>query len=127
MVYVNDLVDDLITLPYLFADDTSLFTVIDPVDPEISFNQINRDLDVLNEWAITWRVTFNATKTVYMIVTNKPADVVYPDLYLDGVKLKKVNSHKHLGVTLTNNMKWGVHIDSAISKANKRLNGIRRI
>ena len=24
-------------------------------------------------------------------------------------------------------MKWGVHIDAAISKANKRLNGVRRI
>ena len=127
LVYVNDLVDDLITLPYLFADDTSLFTVIDPINPEITFNQINRDLEVLNEWSTCWRVTFNATKTVYMIISNKSANVVYPDLYLNGIKLTKVTSHKHLGVTLTSNMKWGVHIDAAISKANKRLNGIRRI
>ncbi len=127
LIYVNDLVDELITTPYLFADDTSLFTVIDPIDYEITFNQINRDLQVLAEWARQWRVTYNASKTVYMIVSNKSVSPVYPDLYLNRVKLKKVSSHKHLGVTLTSDMKWGVHIDAAISKANKRLNGIRRI
>ncbi len=62
-----------------------------------------------------------------MVVTNKVSDPQYPDLYLNGTKLQKVHSHKHLGVTLTSNMKWGVHIDAAIAKANKRLNGIRRI
>ena len=127
LVYVNDLVDDLICTPYLFADDTSLFTVIDPIDYHITFDQINRDLQVLSEWASRWRVTYNALKTVYMIVSNKNPGSNYPDLYLDGIKLQRVNSHKHLGVTLTHNMKWGVHIDAAISKANKRLNGIRRI
>ncbi len=126
-VNVNDLVDDLITLPYLFADDTSLFTVIDPIDTEITFNQINRDLQVLHEWSFRWRVTFNASKTVYMVISNKPNPPDYPDLYLNRVKLKKVSSHKHLGIILTHNMKWGIHIDDAISKANKRLNGIRRI
>ncbi len=128
LIYVNDLVDDLISLPYLFADDTSLFKIIDPVDPDTTFRQLNRDLSVLSEWAWQWRVTFNASKTVYMIVSNKPVGSInYPDLYLDGVKLTKVNSHKHLGVTLTHNMKWGIHLDAAICKANKRLNGIRRI
>ena len=51
LVHVNDLVDDLICTPYLFADDTSLFTIIDPVDSHITFNQLNRDLQVLSDWA----------------------------------------------------------------------------
>ncbi len=127
LVYVNDLVDDLISTPYLFADDTSLFMTIDPLNVDRTFNQVNRDLSLLSEWAWQWRVTFNASKTVYMIITNKTQDQNYPDLYLDGTKLTKVISHKHLGVTLTHNMKWGIHIDAAISKANKRLHGIRRI
>ncbi len=127
LVYVNDLVDDLISTPYLFADDTSLFMTIDPLNVDRTFNQVNRDLSLLSEWAWQWRVTFNASKTVYMIITNKTQDQNYPDLYLDGTKLTKVISHKHLGVTLTHNMKWGIHIDAAISKANIRLHGIRRI
>ncbi len=68
LIYVNDLVDDLITTPYLFADDTSLFMEIDPADHFITFDQMNRDLQVLSDWARLWRVTFNASKTVYMIV-----------------------------------------------------------
>ena len=82
---------------------------------------------VLHEWSVRWEVTFNERKTVYMINSNKPNPPEYPDPYLNGIKLSKVTAHKHLGVHLTHNMKWGVHIDEAISKANKRLNGIRRI
>ncbi len=105
LIYVNDLVDDLIATPYLFADDTSLFMEIDSSDFYITFDQLNRDLQVLSDWARLWRVTFNAAKTVYMIISNKTNGPEYPDLYLDGVKLTKVQSHKHLGVTLTHNMK----------------------
>ncbi len=83
----------------------------------LTFNQIIRDPQVLSDWAHQWRVTYNALKTVYMIVINKIPEPVYQDLYLDGIKLQRVNSHKHLGVTLTSNMKSGTHIDSAISKA----------
>ena len=48
-------------------------------------------------------------------------------LSLNNVKLNRVQSHKHLGVTLSHDMKWNPHIDLAINKATKRLNGIRRI
>ncbi len=78
---------------------------IDPSDYYITFDQMNRDLQVLSDWARLWRVTFNASKTVYMIISNRTNGPEYPDLYLDGIILIKVKSHKHLGVTLTHNMK----------------------
>ncbi len=102
LAYINDLVDDLETTPYLFADDT------------------------LDKWAAQWRVTFNASKTVYMIVSNR-RNVVYPNLKLSGVNLTRVYDHKHLGMVFSHDMKWGAHIDSILQKAFNRLNGIRRI
>ncbi len=126
LAYINDLVDDLETTPYLFADDTSLFCPIDPKNMQVSFDSINRDLATLDKWAAQWRVTFNASKTVYMIVSNR-RNVVYPSLELSGVQLTRVYDHKHLGMVFSHDMKWGAHIDSVLQKAFSRLNGIRRI
>ncbi len=78
-------------------------------------------------WASQWRVNYNASKTVYMIVSNKKVPVAYPDLFLNGHVLTKVNSHKHLGITLSKDMSWNLHIDAIIKKAASRLSGIRRI
>ena len=126
LVYVNDLVDDLQTTPYLFADDTSLLATINPRDPGSTFADINTDLCTLSNWANQWRVTFNASKTVYMVISNKSKVPRYPDLFLHGEKLTKVTSHKHLGVTLTSNMTWNLHIDAALKKAASRLSNIRK-
>ena len=42
LVYINDLTDDLSSNAKLFADDTSLFSVIHDVDT--SANELNNDL-----------------------------------------------------------------------------------
>ena len=42
LVYINDLADDLSSNAKLFADDTSLFSVIHDVDT--SANELNNDL-----------------------------------------------------------------------------------
>ncbi len=118
---------DLETTPYLFADDTSLLEVINPRNDAESFAKINRDLYVLSNWASQWRVNYNASKTVYMIISNKNNNRVYPNLYLNGQILTKVTSHKHLGITLAKDMTWNLHIDAIIKKAASRLSGIRRI
>ncbi len=53
--------------------------------------------------------------------------MVYPDLYLHGQLLNRVETHKHLGITFSSDMKCTAHIESVLSKAFSRLNGIRRI
>ena len=50
LIYINDLSDDLITNVKLFADDTSLFSVIHDVNR--SANNLNNDLSKINDWAI---------------------------------------------------------------------------
>ncbi len=61
-----------------------------------------------------------------MIISNRK-NVVYPGLYLHGQLLNRVETHKHLGITFSSDMKWTAHIESVLSKAFSRLNGIRRI
>ena len=42
LIYINDLPDNLVSNPMLFADDTSLFSTV--TDPNVTANQINNDL-----------------------------------------------------------------------------------
>ena len=49
LVYINDLVDNISSDAKLFADYTSLFTVV--YDENIATEQLNRDLKIIAEWA----------------------------------------------------------------------------
>ena len=49
LIYINDLVDGLSSEAKLFADDTSLFTIV--YDENIAASQLNKDLKVISEWA----------------------------------------------------------------------------
>ena len=48
LVYINDLVDDISSDAKLFADDTSLFTIV--YDEITSANQLDRNLKLISEW-----------------------------------------------------------------------------
>ena len=49
LISINDLVDNISSEAILFADDTSLFTVVYDVD--IAANKLNRDLEIISTWA----------------------------------------------------------------------------
>ena len=57
LVYINDLSNGLKSNPKLFADDTSLFSVIHDVNS--SQIDLNEDLDKLNNWEYQWKMSFN--------------------------------------------------------------------
>ena len=60
LAYINDLVDNASSEAKLFADDTSLFTVVYAVD--IATDKLNGDLDVISNWAHQWKMQFNPDK-----------------------------------------------------------------
>ena len=49
LIYINDLSNDIITSVKLFADDTSLFSVLNVVNTFA--NNLNNDLNKINDWA----------------------------------------------------------------------------
>ena len=57
LVYINDLAVGLKCNVKLFADDTSLFTVVE--DANTAANDMNHDLDLIGQWAHAWRMSFN--------------------------------------------------------------------
>ena len=109
----------------LFADDTSLFEII--TDPITTFARINNDLEKLNTWSHSWLVTFNPTKTKYMIFSKKLVKTNHPPLILDGKIINQVSYHCQLGIVLHEQMQWHNHVNKICETAGKRLSAMIRI
>ena len=48
-------------------------------------------------------------------------------MIFDGVNIKFVSQHKHLGLTLSENMKWKAHIDSILTSASRIIGIMRKL
>ena len=57
LIYINDLSDGLTTNARLFADDVSLFPVVENIN--LLGTNLNNDLSKINAWANHWKVTYN--------------------------------------------------------------------
>ena len=125
LIYVNDIVCDIESDILLFADDTSILENIS--DYDISFEKINRDLNKLSVWSNQWLVSFNPTKTKYIIFSKKRMKIAHPPLYLGNQLLDEVSKHKQLGVTFNEKMTFDDHINENCSKAMKRITVLKRI
>ena len=101
LIYINDLPNKLKSNAKLFADDTSLFTIVK--DENESANVLNNDLSLISEWAFNWKMLFNPDPT-------KPAQEVFfprkkktqnhPTLSLNNIQVERASSQKHLGLIL---------------------------
>ena len=75
LIYINDLPDGLESTVKLFADNTSLFSTV--CDPNISGDQLDKDLKKISDWEYKWKMIFNldiskqAQEVVFSKQTNK--------------------------------------------------------
>ena len=61
LVYINDLENGIRSSIKLFADDTSLFSIVK--DPVTSADELNEDLQLISQWALQWKMSFNPDST----------------------------------------------------------------
>ena len=57
LIYINNLPDNLSSNPKLFADDTSLFSVVHDINQ--SRINLNDDLEKVSNWTFQWKMSFN--------------------------------------------------------------------
>ena len=53
-----------------------------------------------------------------MQLTNKRYSKIQDNYTLEGTELENIESIKYLGVTITNDLKWDIHISNVCTKAN---------
>ena len=124
LLFINDIVNDIGSNIRLFADDTSLFIIVN--NPHDAATCLNSDLDKITRWAATWLVTFNPSKTNALLLSRK-LDTLHPPLFMQHVQIQEVNSHKHLGIYLSDDCSWHQHINYIKDKAWSRINIMRKL
>ena len=68
-IFVNDIVNEINTDIKLFADDTSLYLIVD--NPNDTAFLLNQDLHQIQRWSEKWLVKFNPNKTETMVISSK--------------------------------------------------------
>ena len=84
LIYINDLSDGLTANPKLFADDTSLFSVIHNINS--TANDLNSDLMKISNWAFQWKMRFNPDpkkQAQEVIFSRKINKTDHPPLYFN--------------------------------------------
>ena len=124
IIYINDVAENIESDILIFADDTSLLasgkSTLD------TSKILNRDLEKISVWSSKWKVSFNADKSK-QVVFSKYNHNHSPLLILNHKSICKVDTHKHLGLYLSYNLDWSVHIYNVCLKANRKLAVLRRV
>ena len=122
LVYINDLERNIKSNIKFFVDDTMLFSIVK--DPEISANNQNHDLDIIQQWAYEWKMEFNPDPTKQaneVLFSCKRSSPYHPQLIFNGIAVAKVNDQKHLGLILDSRLSLEKHINEKIIKAKKNV------
>ena len=107
LIYINDLPDDLSTTAKLFADDTSIFSIVQNVS--ISASHLNNDLSKIKNWAFQWKMSFNpdpSKQAQEVIFSHKIQKTCHPFIYFNDKSVKQIPSQKHLGLILDNKLNF---------------------
>ena len=128
LIYINDLPEALESSVKLLADDTSLFSTV--YDPNMSADQLDKDLKKKLEWAYKWKIIFNsdsskpAQEVIFSRKTNK---INHPTITFNTVPVARAPCQKHVGLYLDEKLNFNHHINVKISKTNKGIGIIKRL
>ena len=128
LIYINDLPDNLISNSKLFADDTSLFSVIN--DKHLSANKLNQDLNRINNWAFQWKMSFNpdpSKQAQEVIFSRKLQKSTHPTLSFNNNTVTQSVTQKHLGMLLDTKLDFQGHLKSIFNKVNKTIGLLRKL
>ena len=120
--------DELKSNAKLFADDTSLFAIVN--DKNESANILNDDLTLISKWAYNWKMLFNPdpSKPAQEVLFSRKSQIQnHPTVRLNNVQVERTTYQKHLGIILDEKLNFKQHIDSVISKVNKGISVIKKL
>ena len=102
------------------ADDTNISTQ-GKTWTEIQ-DCLNTDLENVDQWLISNKLTFNKKQTEYMIVGSRQRMsniTTKPKIVLGDSAIERVTKAKTLGVIIDENLSWNDQIQNIVTKASK--------
>ena len=128
LIYINDLPNELKSNAKLFADDTSLYTIVK--DKNESANILNNDLQLISKWGYQWKMLFNPDpkKPAQEVLFSRKKQLQnHPNISLNNIQVERLGHQKHLGLILDEKLNFKKHDDGAISKVNKGISVIKKL
>jgi hypothetical protein len=111
----------------MFADDTNLFCKgQSSADIEC---KLNCDLNNIQKWLISNKLTLNLTKTEYMLIgSQQRLDKILetPNILYGEHQIKRVREKTFLGLTIDDQLKWNRHNDEQCKKISKSIALLRK-
>ena len=98
LIYINDFSDNLTSNAKLFADDTSLFSVVHSVNT--SAKELTDDLKKVNDWLFHWKISFNPDPSIEakkVIFSHKSKRSNHPPLVFNNNHVSQTYFQKHVG------------------------------
>ena len=129
LIFINDLPLEILSPLSLFADDSKIFTRIISEKNRSKTNNVNgneilqRDLNVIREWASKWKMEFNVDKCKVMHIGRANPKHSYN---MGGTELTVTTEEKDLGVLVDDELDFDKHIRAIVNKANRVLGMIKR-
>ena len=117
LIYINDLPNGLNSNAKLFADDTSLFSVVHNISD--SANLLKSDLSKIDECALQWKMGFNPDPTKQaqeIIFSRKTSQRNHPGLMFNNSIVNVTTIHKYLGMIFDSKLSSDKHLKSVLKK-----------
>ena len=123
VLYINDIMDNINSNGFLFADDTKIFRAIScQEDADI----LQSDIEKLEDWAKKWLLNFHPDKC-HVLTLRRFEHIMYTKRYIICSKeMEHVFEEKDLGIIIDSELTFHSHISNQIRKANAIVGLIRR-
>ncbi|XP_043212418.1 uncharacterized protein LOC122376591 [Amphibalanus amphitrite] len=78
---------------------------------------LQEDLNTIEQYAQQWAITFSSSKTITQTFSTRN-NYTSPQLQFNGQLISKTDTHKHLGLTLSEDLRFKTHVTTIIQKIN---------
>ena len=124
VIYINDFQNASKVFQFImYADDTTLTCCVDTIQSNNIDKVINEELNKVNYWLVTNKLSLNFNKTKYMQFHKAPKHVPHLHLQINNNEISRVDTFNFLGLQKNENLKWNTHIDH-ISQKMSRIIGL---
>ena len=126
-IYINDMPASVKSNVKLFADDTSIFSIVN--NKNDSIKELTHDFSLISKWAFTWKMVFNPdpTKHAQEVISRKKDTSAHPNIVFNDIPVERASHHKNLGIYLDQKLNFKMHIETVSCNVNKDISIIKKL
>ena len=124
IVFINNLPSTVSIPTEIYADDTTLHHEHSKLPSCSTYPALQEVIDCTEDWAESWHGKFGHAKT-RILSTNKDIMLEALTPTMEGQAVTVTDNHRHLGVVLSEDLKWSKHAQCILAAASKRAGLLR--